>query len=115
MFALGQKVFAFPVAAASKAEVKEHIVLGMRINQNTAEVMYNFGVFEVPGYAVAETEEEAKEKLEKFLVYREELTKRVDEIEAFTIEFSKNGDVLKEAIEEHKKLKEEAMKNDGDK
>lgn len=81
--------YVFNIAAGQDNGIRKEITIGERINTITGLKMYLFRGFELPAYAVADTEEEAKAKYEKFSEFRDKLNAVMDEATALTEEFEK--------------------------
>lgn len=78
---IGTKVFVFDTEK-QEPDLQEDLICGSFINIESGDLFYYTTKYKQPHYAVAETLEEGKEKLEKFLDFRKfvrDAQKSVDE------------------------------------
>lgn len=72
-YEIGDKVFYFKPSIKEEMTIKESIVLGIFVNKQEGELNYFLNTEECPAYAVSDTEDGARQLLDKFLVYKDKL------------------------------------------
>ena len=81
-YPIGTEVYYFDPMLEGDCPIKKSVVLGSFLHKNEGELFYFLLGKQIEGYAVYDTEQEAKEMRDVFMLYRKELLKANEENKA---------------------------------
>lgn len=79
MYQIGTKVFYFDDNLKEELTIKESVVYGCFVSQKTGDLYYYLKEKQVPAFCVADTEDQIKVLLERFIAYRDDYIQRVED------------------------------------